>query len=568
MGGEGSGKPKAELLKLNGTQLDHIGKVTPTDFFKFLALPAEHNANLEKVMTPEQALKFRNHIVRMKVGTSAMIPMLCGGDRCPVKQCPFHDKKNWPIAEQCHPPGTYIKVAGDRDIKIEDLDPEEHKVVSFHRKKHRIMSNWRNGYDFTVSSKAVVGELVDINAGFNYYQATLGHICVARFNEKAINKFCVYLMKKGSHWRIGKSRISAITTSPEGDKYRLPFTYRGVKEEADAMWVLGIYDLNTDALLAEESFSIKWQTSKVSFADSLDRIKSKYDGLYKWATKEQINAYHDSLSNSEDFYKEKLGSIGLRLEYPIWEKDNSDKRIGQVKLYARNTMFIRACNLISGIMEVPLYIKDTSDTSKVIWNSIKVTRQKYSGLVYALDVKNKHKTYFANNIATHNCPIEATLIAAWTQSYIEDIGVQPDERTEMILINKLVECDMIDYRANIGLSKDEDGWNLIKVDIIDNGESQQEVSSLHPLLEAKSKAHAERMRVLESFSATRKEKAKKAAMLKQREEGDIGQHWADIKTALTTAKKIQHGGSLEEIKEDAKDVASSDFVQADWEIQD
>jgi hypothetical protein len=266
MGGEGSGKPKAELLKLDGTQLDHIGNATKTDFFKFLELPAEHNADLAKVMTPAQALKFRNHVVRMKIGTSAMIPMLCGGPKCPVKQCPFHDNKNWPLAKPC--------------------------------------------------------------------------------------------------------------------------------------------------------------------------------------------------------------------------------------------------------------------------------------------------------------PVEATLVAAWTQSYVEDIGVQPEERTEMILINKLVECDMIDYRANIGLSKDEDGWSLIKTDIIDNGQSQQEVSTLHPLLEAKSKAHSERMRVLESFSVTRKEKAKKAAMLKQREEGDIGQHWADIKTALTAAKKIQQGGSLEEIKKDAKDVASSDFVQADWETQE
>ena len=267
MGGNGSGKPKAELLKLDGTQIDHMGNVTHTDFFKFLELPAEHNANLEKTMTPAQALKFRNHIVRMKVGTSAIMPMYCGGPKCPNKLCPFFDTKNWPIGS--------------------------------------------------------------------------------------------------------------------------------------------------------------------------------------------------------------------------------------------------------------------------------------------------------------SCPIEATLIAAWTKSYMEDIGVQPEDRTEMILINKLVECDMIDYRANIGLSKDSDGWTLIKTDLMttkDGGE--QEVSTLHPLLEAKTKAHSERMKVLESFSATRREKAKKAAMLKQREEGSIGEHWADLKAAISTAQKIKQVNTLEEIKKDAKFVASDDFIQADWEEEE
>ncbi|MHA2069413.1 MAG: hypothetical protein ACXABY_34055, partial [Candidatus Thorarchaeota archaeon] len=101
MGGRGSGKPKAALLKLDGTQTDLLGNVTQTDFFKFLKLPAEHYANLEIEMTPEQALKFRNHIVRMKIGTSAIIPKLCGGHLCPERQCPFHEGKNWPISLPC-----------------------------------------------------------------------------------------------------------------------------------------------------------------------------------------------------------------------------------------------------------------------------------------------------------------------------------------------------------------------------------------------------------------------------------------------------------------------------------
>lgn len=266
MGGKGSGTLKAELMKLDGSAIDIHGNVTKTDFFKFLQLPAEHYVNLEKTMTSQQALVFKNHIVRMKVGTAAMIPIMCPGPECIVPQCPFHKGKNWPVGEPC--------------------------------------------------------------------------------------------------------------------------------------------------------------------------------------------------------------------------------------------------------------------------------------------------------------VIESNLIAIWTKNYIEDIGVELDNRTEMILVNKLVECDIIDYRANIGLSKNKDGWSLIRTDIISSDRGEQEVSSANPLLEIKERVQATRMKVLESFNSTRKEKAKKAAMLKQRDEGDIGQHWADMKAFIASYKKNKGQSSMEQIKAEAKEIASSEFEEADWEAED
>lgn len=261
---EGSGKPKAEILKLDGTQIDKDGNVTQTDFFKFLELPAKHAADLEVSMSPEQALTFRNHIIRMKVGTSAMIPMLCGGPKCPVKQCPFHEGSNWPTAKQC--------------------------------------------------------------------------------------------------------------------------------------------------------------------------------------------------------------------------------------------------------------------------------------------------------------PLESNLVAIWTKSYVEDLEVDVESRTEMILINQLVECDIIDYRANIGLSKDEEGWTLIKTDIIPAGDGTFESTSLHPLLEAKDRAQSKRMKILEALGATRREKYKKAAALKQRDNQSVGQHWAEMKEAIKIMNKAQQGGSLGAIKADADSMAMEDVTEADWEM--
>jgi hypothetical protein len=256
MGGTGSGTPKAALLKLDGTQTDLLGNVTETDFFKFLKLPSEHFANLEKEMSPEQALKFRNHIIRMKVGTSAIIPMLCGGSRCPVKHCSFHAYKNWPISEPC--------------------------------------------------------------------------------------------------------------------------------------------------------------------------------------------------------------------------------------------------------------------------------------------------------------PVEGNLVAVWTRNYVDDLEINPENRTELILVNQLVECDIIDYRANVALSCDEEAWTLLKVDVTTVADGvTNEVTNAHPILEIKERTQSRRLKVLESLSATRKERIKRAASLGELDGGEIGMHWNDLKNAAQKVFKMNSTGKLEDIDSEVTDV--------DWE---
>ncbi len=270
MGGKGSGTPKAALLKLDGTQIDLDGNISKTDFFKFLDTPLQQYKDLEMGMTPQQALKFRNHIVRMRVGTSAAIPMRCGGKKCPILSCPFHDGGGYPIAEPC--------------------------------------------------------------------------------------------------------------------------------------------------------------------------------------------------------------------------------------------------------------------------------------------------------------PIEGNLVATWTKSYIEDLGVDIESRTEMILVNKLVECDIIDYRANIGLSTDEEAWTLLKIDVSVSDKGTQETTNAHPLLEVKERAQRARHQVLESLAATRKEKYKRAAALKKREDEDIGSHFAELKKALGVASSRAKGTSIEDLKKEAKDLADKDkeenIENADWTTDD
>jgi hypothetical protein len=167
------------------------------------------------------------------------------------------------------------------------------------------------------------------------------------------------------------------------------------------------------------------------------------------------------------------------------------------------------------------------------------------------------------------CLLEARLIQALTSSYMEDLAVDPESPSEMTLINKLVECDLIDYRANIGLSggTDPEAASLLSTSIVDNGKVMSESINLHPLLEAKSKVHKERMQILDAMATTRREKYKKAAALKKSEDTDASNFIADLKNTFTTDDKTQVS-SLDKIKEDAKKVSEDLIYDADWSTDD
>lgn len=164
------------------------------------------------------------------------------------------------------------------------------------------------------------------------------------------------------------------------------------------------------------------------------------------------------------------------------------------------------------------------------------------------------------------CLYEVRIIQALTRSYIEDLAVDPDSPSEMTLINKLVECDLIDFRANLGLSggTDEEAATLLSTSVVDNGKTMSESIAVHPLLDAKDRAHRTRMQILDSFAVTRREKYKKAAALKKSEDTDASSFLADLKSTFSDDAPAQKVSSIDKIKEDAKKVSEDLITDADW----
>jgi len=160
---------------------------------------------------------------------------------------------------------------------------------------------------------------------------------------------------------------------------------------------------------------------------------------------------------------------------------------------------------------------------------------------------------------TRACPYEARMIEILTKSYMEDLDVDPEVRTEMVLVNQLVECDIIDYRANLGLSGgyDQEAGSLLKETVTETEHSTTSMLNLHPLLDAKMNAAKTRNKVLEFFAATRKEKYKKAAALKTSEDTDASNYMADMKETIL---KMQEGLSN---KINDKIIIDSDWTEDD-----
>ena len=134
------------------------------------------------------------------------------------------------------------------------------------------------------------------------------------------------------------------------------------------------------------------------------------------------------------------------------------------------------------------------------------------------------------------------------------------------MLFRSVECDIIDFRSNLGLSgaTDAEAATLLHTTTTDDGKGgMTETVALHPLMDAKDRAHRTRLQILDSLAFTRREKYKKAAALKQSEDSDASTFLADLKEKFAT-KTIAGVTSLDKIKEDAKKISEDIITDVDW----
>ena len=167
------------------------------------------------------------------------------------------------------------------------------------------------------------------------------------------------------------------------------------------------------------------------------------------------------------------------------------------------------------------------------------------------------------------CLYEARMTQYLTKSYMEDLNIDPESPTQMVLINELVELDIIGYRANMGLAGavDEEAPTLLKTTIVEGEQNSMEQVNVHPLLEVKDKVSKMRRKILESLAATPRERYKKSAALKTSDDSDTSKFLADLKNKFNNT--TNQASSLDKIKEDAEKVNKDlNIIDADWSSDD
>lgn len=292
------------------------------------------------------------------------------------KEHPVLTRKDFMGAhEWCQPPDTQV-MTSDGTSCISGLRDGD-KVLTFSSAWSGMIGH-RNGPQVQVGQRQYGGPLYGISVGKRTTWCTDGHHFSVRLVPEARNIWCVYLMRRGRWWRVGKSKV--LTTWGLGVKQRLD------KELGDEVWILSTHLSNEEATTAEQIASAKygipttyWEQCRTS-RRSPQEIARIYDSI------DPLAMHRGALWALSDH--------GRRLEYPFVRSNKTRDKFGR-----RVSFRCHACNLLPEVMLVPI----PAGGPKHHWEPIRhIETQIYNGPVYSLNVEKYHH-YVADGIVTHNC---------------------------------------------------------------------------------------------------------------------------------------------------------------------
>lgn len=320
------------------------------------------------------------------------------------------------VGDPCQPIGTKVLVVckrprGHHAIVVEEVPIQNLNVGD------TVYSYCANDGHFYSSAKVTgiakrpfEGELivVELPSG-QKSKYTPNHHCIASFAPFR-NHYCVYLMQKGSQFRVGMSKITVGENRGSGPVARLK------QENADALWILGFYATRDEAFIMEQAISGKFGLPQIVFNDVSIQTKGLIEQAWKF------------IGDNFDRAVTCLNYFGRDIRYPLFKSG----RNWQQSL--KQPMVVQASNLVDGCLMLPFSNKNK--TYGQDWQPIIVSSEYYSGDVYSLDIEKYH-TYVADGIVTHNC-----------QAIMGFAGADCDSYTNIIRRTKAIELPLsICYRC-------------------------------------------------------------------------------------------------------------------------
>lgn len=296
----------------------------------------------------------------------------------------------------CSPPDEPV-LTTEGWVPISQLDPEKHRLASYIQKCNQAV--WgkntpggnREGYPFLLASQAYEGKILTLRTERSKTRVTPNHKVLVRFSPNFNDKYIVYLMRRGNWWRIGLC-VSA----------RRPYKAAGVAcrlatEQADAGWILGVYNTREEALVAESCFQGKYGILGLTFQSSKGRS----------LTTNQLHEIHDSVkAESTDRAKRLLLDAGLDILDPLYRRNATDSDMERINM--RGGFLTSSCNVLSGYMEVSVptqaFVTKEGSSEEIMkpeWLPVSVSSENYNGDVYSMVVM-PHRTYVSGGMIVGN----------------------------------------------------------------------------------------------------------------------------------------------------------------------
>ena len=342
----------------------------------------------------------------LKAGKTVALLASCSYMIDPVK----HQLRAWGIPyhnpwRRCSPPDE--PVLTDRGwVQISDLDPMKHRLAGFHAHTNALSwgGRWsddllshtrsgvmrpteRRGFNFSVGKRPYSGEMITLTTSQSRTRVTPNHRMKARYAKEFYEKWAVYLMRRGKQWRVGMSHTGHFPFLGAGIGGRL------TREGADAAWILSIHRTRSSAILTEAGIHARYGITGLTFVVHPNNKKQVL-------TQYELDAHHAALEDISGARAQALlSAFGLEAEFPLFVRDGMRRRRTGV---AFDTV---AANLMTGYMEIPV-IPDIFESTRCEriapeWHTVHVSREKYQGDVYSLDVPGP-EYYVSGRAVVHN----------------------------------------------------------------------------------------------------------------------------------------------------------------------
>lgn len=309
-----------------------------------------------------------------------------------VRQCLIWNKNALVLGRQdyqwkhepCQPAGTMV-LTPRGEVPIEDLKDGDH-VISYDKYTGAVKGF--DGLSVETASRHYTGDLYGIRVEERQTWATDNHRFTVRFHDAGRKIWCVYLMKRGTWWRVGTTET--YNSRGFGLKQRMR------QENADEAWILKTFSTRAEAQCYEQIAAVKYGIPYTYWNVDTKPVPHGY----VIRTEEQIEWIYSHFKADELREKAEtlLRAFGRRIEYPLITRENRDHHLS-----TRVTTDIRACNIIPQIMELPIPFNKYNGIRTFEWKPITdVELKAYDGTVYSLQVE-KYEHYIADGIVTHNC---------------------------------------------------------------------------------------------------------------------------------------------------------------------